>query len=196
MTQVVSPHHRLRRLFDRFKLATGSAYHHVDGDLSFKELHRASLALAVELRKGGDAPVLIYGHKNRRFIIAYWAALLSGRTAVPVEMDVAIGQIDHIARISGASEMLLTESHAVSGIQADLDIRHVRATATVADIVGGVDDTLPIPEDDRCVAYVLFSSGTTSRPKGISVSYANLIDFVDWVQTLTDSYTIKKRYSL
>ncbi|WP_264212364.1 AMP-binding protein [Leisingera thetidis] len=183
-------HAALRRVFSRFAETGAPAYLHTDGDLSFKALHAAALALSAQLAAAGRGPVLIYGHKHRRFLIAYWAALLSGRAAVPVETGTSPERIRQIARTCGAGLALIAcPRHAgdeLAGVPAwpVSEQGCSRGSAAADHGVSGAAAALPPEAADGAAAYVLFSSGTTGRPKGIAVSYANLADFVDWAQDL------------
>ena len=34
------------------------------------------------------------------------------------------------------------------------------------------------------IAYIIFTSGSTGDPKGVPISYSNLLNFIEWVNTL------------
>lgn len=190
VTKSASARTTLRRVFDRFAETDALAYRHTDGDLSFRALYFAALELAEHLAAVEGGPVLIYGHKHHRFIIAYWAALLAGRAAVPVETGTSSERVMHIARTCGATLALIAcpqyqkdelcglPAWQISGGGCGPDITRKTHCPSVTGKVLSPD------AGDDATAYVLFSSGTTGQPKGIAVSYANLADFVGWSQEL------------
>ena len=178
----------LAAVFDRFAAAPGMAWLHEEGDLSYAGLHAAATALARRLIAQGRGPVLIHGHKDRRFIIGWWATLLAGRTVVPVETDVAPDRMARIAAVSGADLALLAlppggaQPEELAGLPA-------WTVPVTGEVEKGAETSaplpmLPFPAACDSAAYVLFSSGTTGQPKGIAVSRANLVDFAQWAATL------------
>ncbi|QBF29670.1 AMP-binding protein [Thalassococcus sp. S3] len=179
----------LSRIHSSFAQDARPAYRTDTGDLTFAALHDASAALTEKLRAVPNAqdraPVLIWGHKDLRYPVAYWACLLSGRALVPVEPETPRERMRQIAQTCGASTVLVASG-------SEDDITHVTATfrdseLTVLTVDTEARPTGPVPvavPDPRDVAYIMFSSGTLGQPKGIQVTYANLIDFVGWLDNL------------
>lgn len=184
---------RLRAIFERFTGETGASYRYVGGELSYAELYRRAVNLRHDLASGPLAgserpPVLIWGHKDHRYMIAYWACLIGGWALVPVEPETPVERVRQIASACGAGALLI----------ADTDTRieaQISDLVSVVHIVGEGDSTSLSLNDTTCpvpavgvnphdVAYIMFSSGTLGQPKGIQVSYANLIDFIDWLDVL------------
>jgi D-alanine--poly(phosphoribitol) ligase subunit 1 len=185
---------RLWSIFDRFEGFDGLAYRHPSGDLTFARLHAAVLDLLSLMAglPGPDArrPVLIWGHKDPRYVAAYWACLLDGRTLVPVEADTPTERIRQIVETCDPSAILIADPDvdgAVATRLANMAVPGRRDIRTLADPratrPGRVQMSRPRPSAND-VAYMMFSSGTLGAPKGIRVTYANLIDFIDWLEPL------------
>ncbi|MER9724008.1 MULTISPECIES: AMP-binding protein [unclassified Mesorhizobium] len=183
---------RLHAIFESFAGETAASCRYAGGELSYAELYRRAANLRHDLASGPLAgperpPVLIWGHKDHRYMIAYWACLTGGWALVPVEPETPVERVRQIASACGAGALLI----------ADTD---TRIEAQIADLVSVVhigceDDCTGLAFDTACrapnaginphdVAYIMFSSGTLGQPKGIQVSYANLIDFIDWLDVL------------
>ncbi|MBT9386240.1 AMP-binding protein [Pseudooceanicola sp. CBS1P-1] len=169
-----------------FAARPGLACRTRSGDLSFAALHAASAALAGQLASlpGATArrPVLIWGHKDLRYPIAWWACLLAGMALVPVERDTPEARIRQIARTCGAGACLVADAApgAAARLRAllDLPVLEVDPAATPATALP------PCPARPEDVAYIMFSSGTLGQPKGIRINHANLADFVLWLDDL------------
>ncbi|PLP59148.1 D-alanine--poly(phosphoribitol) ligase [Mesorhizobium loti] len=184
---------RLHAIYQSFAGQTRVSYRYAGGELSYAQLYSRAAILRHELANGPLAgaarpPVLIWGHKDPRYLIAYWACLTGGWALVPVEPETPVERVRQIASACGAGALLI----------ADPD---TRIEAQLADLVPIVridrdgdgaaraanDETGPLPSagiNPHDVAYIMFSSGTLGHPKGIQVSYANLIDFIDWLALL------------
>lgn len=180
----MSAHGTLMGVFLRFAASEAMALRtERAGDLSYKALSRACTALAARLSEldGEDrSPVLIYGHRDPRYIVGYWACLLTGRAVVPVEPDLSASRIAEIARMTGARRILLGETPTPDALTPDCARMVVRVDLQAH---GELFLTPDVSDDD--VAYILFSSGTTGKPKGIAVTYANLADFAQWCRELS-----------
>ena len=169
----MSGHRALRAVYDGFAGEPGPAWRHVGGDLSYAALHRRAGALAARLA-GERSPVLIWGHKDAAFAVAYWACLLAGRPLIPVEPDLPPARVRAIARACGAGAILRADARRapppIEGLAVlDAAAAHPEALPPATTPAGGE------------AAYVLFSSGTSGAPKGIRISYDNLAHFVAWL---------------
>ncbi|WP_243394556.1 AMP-binding protein [Yoonia maritima] len=179
------PRSMLQSIHAGFSGVDTPAYRTAVGDLSFAKLHDASAALAERLMTMDAGqnrhPVLIWGHKDLPYMVAYWACLLAGMPLVPVEPETPVDRLCQIAEVCQADIILdatidapFIDILSVPGLPVlDIDVNAVPlASVTVPDFAA----------DD--VAYIMFSSGTLGQPKGIQVTYTNLADFVDWLPEL------------
>ncbi|UWR65936.1 AMP-binding protein [Phaeobacter inhibens] len=184
-------HARLREIFAAFEGDSRPAYCVAGAELSFAALFDHARALGQRLHEqisgGRHKPVLIHGHKDIRYPIAYWACLLAGRTLIPVEPETPASRIKQIAETCGASTLLIA---APGGT----DLSGGLSSTSLA-MVPVPDPLGPIPEGPRAasqtdvikdqdLAYLMFSSGTLGQPKGIGITYANLVGFIDWLDVL------------
>ncbi|MCU4183252.1 acyl-CoA synthetase [Acidiferrimicrobium sp. IK] len=146
--------------------------------LSYGELDRRSRRLARALRERGletEDTVAILMENQIRYYEAVWAAQRSGLRYVPVNWHLLAEEIDYILEDSGAKVLLtsLLQAKTVTALapggpplRVAVD-GPVPSCATYDQFVEGVsDDPLP-PEWEIEGAEMLYSSGTTGRPKGI-----------------------------
>jgi O-succinylbenzoic acid--CoA ligase len=171
-----------------------------DGSWSYAELHAAARLGAGELRARGALSgerVAIALPPGLAFAQAFHACLLLGAVAMPVDLRLARAERAHIA--DGASvvveEPLRVPSAPAIGPASDTG----EATAGVGDVVGagvgdvvgaGVGDVVGAGVGDvvggeaqeggethdlEAVAAVIHTSGTTSAPRPIELTYGNFL---------------------
>lgn len=175
----------LHDIFATFAKCNGLVYRHIDGDLTYSELYVSSCLLAHNLLGlKANGPILIYGHKDRRYLIAIWACLLSGLPFVPCESELSPQLVARLAHESQAVLILDVRSYPDTLIVDFMDIDVLRIEVETRSISTTIPNIGPIQKRLQDDCYIMFSSGTTGRPKGIRISLANLLDFVLWVRDL------------
>jgi acyl-CoA synthetase (AMP-forming)/AMP-acid ligase II/acyl carrier protein len=163
----------------------------IDGEddetiIRFAELWDRALALLGSLQARGMQPgdeLVIFSRSNLNFVVAYWAAMLGGIVPVPVAVGISDEHRYKLFRILSQLERgtLFTEmdllqrlldfskSQGMDDITAILESR----TALMNDAAPGENGEVyaASPED---IAFIQYSSGSTSDPKGVCLTHANL----------------------
>lgn len=150
--------------------------------LKYQELLRMATACGVLLRQHGLQPGGLLGVIAERSIETYvviYAAALAGLTYVPVGPEID----EHaVAALANASVQWVVGSQV--GLGAILDVNPEMATVDIANLLaaaqrGPVHDE-PHAFDDTGSLYVVHTSGTTGKPKGVSVSRASAANLARW----------------
>lgn len=193
-----SAHIRVCDIFEQFRGETGPAYKTHRVTLTFDDLYCASAHLLQQMQTvpsgANRRPVLIFGHKNERYPVAYWACLLGGFPLVPIEPDTPDERIRQIAEASNAWLILVASDREedrarLKGLfdQSAIDIKAFDVETDTCEVPPAVVRASAACDD---VAYIMFSSGTLGVPKGIQITYANLMDFVDWLEDLFEDPSV------
>jgi acyl-CoA synthetase (AMP-forming)/AMP-acid ligase II/acyl carrier protein len=163
----------------------------IDGEndetvIRFQELWDRALTLLGSLQARGMKPgdeLVIFSKSNLNFMVAYWAAMLGGIVPVPVAGGISDEHRFKLFRILSQLERgtLFTEmdllqrlldfskSQELGDITAILESRTVLMNDVTPVDRGAVHDASP-----RDVAFIQYSSGSTSDPKGVCLTHENL----------------------
>lgn len=143
------------------------AYKIDDEKITYKELYSKSLYYSNLLKREGNKPVILYGHKEINMIIGIISCILANRTYIPVELGTPSERIKEIMKISDAS--LVLTNHRIENIK----------TTRLSTLENYKDKS--IIENDNDIVYIIFTSGSTGVPKGVPISKENLDNFVRWI---------------
>ncbi|MER7169922.1 acyl-CoA synthetase [Streptomyces mesophilus] len=160
---------------------------HDGSTITYGELHRRVLQLAHALRmlgvQRGDR-VGYLGPNHPSFLETLFATGVIGAVFVPLNTRLAAPEIGYQLADSGVSVLIHAPAHAqlVDSLRATTDVRvHVALSGPSPDTVGyaemlraAPEDPLdePVAPDDLCL--IMYTSGTTGRPKGAALTHANL----------------------
>ncbi|MFT5325243.1 MAG: malonyl-CoA/methylmalonyl-CoA synthetase [Planctomycetaceae bacterium] len=144
---------------------------------SYAELLDRSAALTSVLLAGSgdlrEARIAFLVPAGFDYAAVQWAIWRAGGVAVPLSVSATEPELEYTLTDSGASCVVVTAATAekVSGLCERLGLRLL-----VVDEVGAVDldeVSLPTVTSDRR-AMILYTSGTTSKPKGVVTTHANI----------------------
>ncbi|MRW93281.1 amino acid adenylation domain-containing protein [Duganella sp. FT80W] len=150
-------------------------------EFSYAQLDLRVRALAAELQASfapGDRALLVLDN-DEHYVIAFFACLYAGLTAVPVFPPESVRE-QHLARLSGiaadCSAACVLTSRAVLALLGEHRIFGA-AQALAVDAVDSARAALwrPYAPQPGEIAFLQYTSGSTSSPKGVMVSHANLM---------------------
>lgn len=138
---------------------------------TYRQLHDMASSWAAWLQSQGMAAgdrCAILAHNDAHWCAAYLGILKSGAVAVPLDTNYSAAQVRIIVADSGAR--LLIASSTFRDIAGD-------AAVPVVDLHQVPDHAASAPAEigPSSTAVILYTSGTTSDPKGVTLSHANLI---------------------
>jgi acyl-CoA synthetase (AMP-forming)/AMP-acid ligase II len=155
--------------------------------LSFRQLHEAANALAARLSgvaRPGERALLVFP-PGLEFIIAFFGCLIAGVIAVPMMMPRRQGARDSSAAIIANCEPVVALTSAAFAIRGDLQARFLREGLQWLPVdlspvePASADVARPQAQD---VAFLQYTSGSTSEPKGVAVSHANLLANLEMIR--------------
>jgi acyl-CoA synthetase (AMP-forming)/AMP-acid ligase II/aryl carrier-like protein len=156
--------------------------------LSYGELYERALGILFHLQKLGAKPgdkLIIYLANNEQFLDAFWAGMLGGIVPVPVALGISDEHKHKLLRIAKklGKPFIYTDRKTLerigtfagpAGEQAVFDGLASRSFfAEQVDDISKAGKVHDARADD--MAFIQFSSGSTSEPKGIVLTHRNIL---------------------
>ncbi|WP_030275599.1 long-chain-fatty-acid--CoA ligase [Streptomyces sp. NRRL B-24484] len=151
----------------------------VDGalELTYAQLWSEALDFAGLLVAAGVRPgdrVALMAQNTADFPRCYYAVLAAGAVVVPVHLLLTPQEVAHVLSDSGARLLVVDEASARTGTAAaGIAGAAVLSTRAPRDGTAPLASHLPRRADDPAV--ILYTSGTTGRPKGAVLTQLNLV---------------------
>ncbi|MCD0453057.1 amino acid adenylation domain-containing protein, partial [Actinocorallia sp. API 0066] len=114
-------------------------------------------------------------------VVTLAAIVRAGAAFVPIDTSYPAGRIQAILEDS-APVLVVTDSSGAAGL-ADVAVgRLLLDDPAVTAALDADSPALSRPLSPRDVAYVIFTSGTTGRPKGVAVPHQAIVNLIAWRQ--------------
>ncbi len=151
---------------------------------TYENLHELATRAAAFLMDAGVAPgdrVMLFARNAPEWAMAYFGILKAGATAVPIAHESTAAEVANIARASRAAGLvvgddLLEKRPGLARVLGDQGIATaVWPLGQVFALGASQAPTKPLPGrlGPDAVASVIFTSGTTGKPKGVMLSHRN-----------------------
>lgn len=163
--------------------------------LSFATLQReiesfADVLYGCEIRSGDR--VAYVGFNHSRFLVALFATARLGAIFVPLNFRFTGSELAQNIQDSDARLLIADDAHTgpIDEVRTDLGVRRYLRTGESTDGWDGVDDLLALRHihveeaavDADSAALILYTSGTTGRPKGAVLTHRNVwTSNVNWM---------------
>ncbi len=161
----------------------------VDGDLRwtyaefFDRCDRWSVALQALGVAAGDRVAYISPNTHAQ-LASFYAVPQIGAVLVPINFRLAVEEFQYLIAHSGSTVVCVDADHldAVDGIRAQLPgVRHFVALSGAREgwldyetlVAEASGDPVRPPVDERGLLTINYTSGTTSRPKGVMITHRN-----------------------
>ncbi len=155
-----------------------------DRTITFGELDRAARGVATSLVERGVTPgdkVALLVPNVAEFTIAYFGILYAGATVVPINVLAAAPEVTYFLEDSGARVLVVHPLFEAAGregakpLGADVVLA---VPGDEADTIGALAQASPCDEPHKTspqdTAVILYTSGTTGKPKGAELTHSNL----------------------
>jgi acyl-CoA synthetase (AMP-forming)/AMP-acid ligase II len=175
----------------------------ISEEITYGELDRSARKLASTLSRfgfrRGDRALLVYPY-GLAFVRAFWACLYAGVIAVPAPPPVPLRQARTVGRLRAIAEdckptAILTSSTLLPGARAALESASAWKTEGLLGMLSTDDDDDDDDDDDEPsewrdafaessdVAIIQYTSGSTSIPRGVELTHANLLHNLDMLRS-------------
>ncbi len=157
-----------------------AAWSYAEGDALTEKIARG---LALQGVRPGDRVALLLAN-SPELVFCYFACFKAGAVAVPLNTRFQVAELIYALNHSGAKILigqpdlvapLLSERDELTGLERIFVVGgDIPGTESFSALVRETPTQLSVVTDDQ-LAVVLYTSGTTSRPKGVMHSHATLL---------------------
>lgn len=157
-----------------------------NGEITYSEYRQKGLAIARMILGFNDGksklPVVVYLEKGKEVLVSFMGIAYSGCFYSPIDIDMPRLRVNRILEVLKPQIVITTRELKSNFEEFNYDGEYV----IYEDVVPHEDDesvVLPITQKivDTDLLYVLFTSGSTGVPKGVSICHRSVIDYTDWV---------------
>ena len=149
---------------------------------TYGDLKKDSDSLAAQIDRLGlpdKSPVVVFGGQEYEMLATFVALTKSGHAYIPIDSHSALERVAAIVEVAEPSLIIAINDFPLADVAAP--IFSAEQVQTAFREGAPYELSHPVQGDDNY--YIIFTSGTTGKPKGVQISHNNLLSFTNWMIT-------------
>ena len=149
---------------------------------TYGDLKKDSDSLAAQIDRLGlpdKSPVVVFGGQEYEMLATFVALTKSGHAYIPIDSHSALERVAAIVEVAEPSLIIAISDFPLADVTAP--IFSAEQVQTAFREGASYELSHPVQGDDNY--YIIFTSGTTGKPKGVQISHNNLLSFTNWMIT-------------
>lgn len=149
---------------------------------TYGDLKKDSDSLATQIDRLGlpdKSPVVVFGGQEYEMLATFVALTKSGHAYIPIDSHSALERVAAIVEVAEPSLIIAINDFPLADVAAP--IFSAEQVQTAFREGASYELSHPVQGDDNY--YIIFTSGTTGKPKGVQISHNNLLSFTNWMIT-------------
>ena len=149
---------------------------------TYGDLKKDSDSLAAQIDRLGlpdKSPVVVFGGQEYEMLATFVALTKSGHAYIPIDSHSALERVAAIVEVAEPSLIIAINDFPLADVTAP--IFSAEQVQTAFRDGASYELSHPVQGDDNY--YIIFTSGTTGKPKGVQISHNNLLSFTNWMIT-------------
>ena len=149
---------------------------------TYGDLKKDSDSLAAHIDRLGlpdKTPVVVFGGQEYEILATFVALTKSGHAYIPIDSHSALERVAAIVEVAEPSLIIAINDFPLADVTAP--IFSAEQVQTAFREGASYELSHPVQGDDNY--YIIFTSGTTGKPKGVQISHSNLLSFTNWMIT-------------
>lgn len=160
-------------------------YNYLETMNTYGDLKKYSDALAdylIKLDLPRTAPIVVFGGQTFEMIAAFLGVVKSGHAYIPVDTNSSLSRLKSIDEI-GKPALYIQVEELPDEMQSVNNISKVQLNDiyTHGSFNEDIYSSSYVKNDETF--YIIFTSGTTGKPKGVQISHDNLVSYVNWMHS-------------
>lgn len=160
------------------------------GEISFAELQKQGKSVGTAIINADaegymPSPVMVYLKKSISCIVCFMGAMYSANPYVPTAYDMPANRIQKIVDSLQGRGHIITDVNGLETLKT-MDIPETISIHIYEEIIKTEADNVLVEKTlssaiDTDPIYIMFTSGSTGAPKGVTVPHRGVIDYAMWV---------------
>lgn len=159
-------------------------------EITFGELRKQAQAIGTRIAEKGlfKKPVVVFLEKGVDVLTSFMGVAYSCNFYSPIDVDMPVSRANKILEV--LQPALVITNARLQSVFREYDYRGEYLIFEEASVSEGSKEKIDAARDkgiDTDFLYVLFTSGSTGVPKGVTITHRSVIDYIDWV---TETFSI------